>query len=150
MGSLRPQARDLMSVSLADFLIFAVRLAGARHGPYDGTDVAKRAVHLIAQQLELGLEAAAESELPALAPQASASAVTNATRRSKSVRAICVARRFMSKSSRGILTAASDTKTSDLLLGADGRDHGQGSGTQLLTLASIIRPRLCTQATSSP
>jgi hypothetical protein len=150
MGCLQPQARDLMSVTLADFLIFAVRLAGARHGPYDGTDVAKRTVHLIAQQLELGVEGAAESELPALAPQASASAVTNATRRSKDVRIISIARRFMSKSSRGILTAASDTRTSDLLLGADGRDHGQGPGTQLLRLASIIRPRLCAQKHSSP
>jgi hypothetical protein len=97
---LSPSAAALTgTVHLAEVVMFAVRLFS--EAP-DGTSIARRCVHMVAQQIEKGLTLSAR--LPSSAAH-EPSATTLRTTSQKLVRTMHVYRMFMATKSRGIITS---------------------------------------------
>jgi hypothetical protein len=123
-SALPDEARSLQNVHLAELLFFALRLIGATTDTGSGTMLARRCLHLVAQQSEVQMEDHLLQDLqPAGDDQG---AVTRRTKTNKSVQATCIAKRYMSQPIRGIVTGASGGIAPVFYAAETCRDKGEG------------------------
>jgi hypothetical protein len=128
LTSLPEDVRELRaSPHVAELFLFVVRLVGYDdNGGLSGTSVARRTLHILAQQLELAL-ADVVTEDSSMLLHDDASQVTAKTKKMKVVRALCISRRFFSSKSRSIMTGPAGGLPG---FADDTRDKGEGFAAQ--------------------